>query len=91
MLENGGEIVGFCGAVGGFIVVDMNCGLIWIYPPPAKISRVACGMVGLDGYGFGGVVVEVVGCDNYDMMDIPEKGEEWWDICWEWLQFSNYQ
>ena len=54
----------FCGAVDGFIVVDMNCGSIWIYLPPGEISRVACRMDGLDGYGFGGVVVEIVGGDD---------------------------
>ena len=58
------EIVGYLDAVGGFIVVNINCGSIWIYPQPGKISLVACNMVGLVGYGFGGVVIAIVGSDD---------------------------
>ena len=64
MWGNGEEIVGIWGAGGGFIVVDIKCGLISIHPPPAKIFRVARDMVGFDGYGFGGVVVGVVDGDG---------------------------
>ena len=74
MLENGLEIVGFCDAAGGFIVFDMNFGWIWIYLPPREISRVACSRVGLDGYGFGGVVVEVVVVMIWDDGHSIERG-----------------
>ena len=56
--------MGITEATGGFIVVDMQCGLIEIYPPPATISCVACGVDGFDGYGFGAGVVGVVGDDG---------------------------
>ena len=72
-MGNGGEIVGFCGAVCRFIVVDINCRSISIYPPPGEISRVSRDMVELDGYGFGGAVVGVVGDDDM----------RWWTLYWK--------
>ena len=76
MWEKIAEIVGFLDAVGGFIAVDIKCGLIWIYPPPAKISRPACGMVGLNGFGFGGVVVALVGGNDMIWWMLYGKGRD---------------
>ena len=72
--EDGWGIVGFCDAVGGFIVVNMNCESIWMCLPLGEISGVACSMFGLDGYGFGGAVVEVVDGDDTRWWKFHEKG-----------------
>ena len=70
-------------------VVD-HYGLIWIYPLPIIISNLGSGMVGVDVYLFGGLVVAVVG--DVDMMvAIIWK---WMDVAAEyrkWLEVSNYE
>ena len=66
MLKICAEIVGFCYVVGIFIVVDMHCGKcgwIYVYSPAQQTSWIAFGIVGLYGYWFGGVIIEVDGSD----------------------------